>query len=95
MALASCLMVSIFDSVVVAVGFHFLSLVLELTYFFLFSLALLCTHGDAYKTEQLAAEHSHHEVAQNVLCRSAYKSLNFTSGRCVEVSEPSAQNCRM
>lgn len=47
---------------------------------------MLCTHGDAHKTEQLAAGHGHYDVAQNILCRLAFKSLNFVSGRCIEVS---------
>lgn len=65
MALSSCLMISIFDSIVVPVRFHFLSPVSDLLFFFL--LSVLCTHGDAYKTEQLAARQSHNGVAQNVL----------------------------
>ena len=77
------LMIFIFDSIVVPVRFH-LSLVSELLFFF--PLTLLHTHGDVHKTEQLAAGHGHYDVAQNILCCLAYKSLNFASGRCIEVS---------
>lgn len=65
---------------------------IRMTYFFfLFTLAQLCTYGDIYNTDQLAARHGHHEMAQNVLCSLAYKSLNFASRWCIEVSVQSAQ----